>query len=48
MVFGHKYKDGRRKGGIKSEVRTPVLTPHLKRWGRGVFWPYSVELERLF
>ena len=44
VVFGHKYKGGRRKGGIKSGVRTPVLTPHLKRWGRWVFWAYTVVL----
>jgi hypothetical protein len=31
-------------GGIKSGVITPVLTPLLKRRGRGVFWAYTVVL----
>ena len=45
MVFGHKYKEeGERGEGIKSGVRTPVLTPHSKRRGRGVFGLYTVVL----
>ena len=44
MVFGGKYlgiwssiERGKGKGGIKSGVRMPVLTPHCKMWGRRVF-----------
>ena len=51
VVFGGKYcgiwsliQRGEEKGGIISGVRTPVLTPHLKRRGRGVFGAYTVVL----
>ena len=32
------------KGVIKCGDRTPVLTQHLKRWGRGVFGENTVVL----
>ena len=37
-------KGGGGRGGIKSGVRTPVLTPHFKRRGSGVFGVYTAVL----
>ena len=38
-------KGGGERRGIKSGVRTPVLTPHLKKRGKGVFGVYTVVLS---